>query len=561
MSRVQLQLQHTASIAKALDKNAHEHKAWTEPAVDFKSGMFRPVVEEADGLTCEIIQGELPLDMPSGTYFRNGPNPFHPPGDNDPYHYFDGDGMIASFNISHNSNNKENKRTVLFSHKWIKTERLIHDKIKQKSVYEFGGMATGTLMFGSDVSNENGNRMGKANTSLIFHHNKLLALEEADMPYRIHPKTLDTLGLTYHFGKNMNRTSSDSNNEPTIFTAHPKIDYTTRELIGYGCGYDPTKQILNYYVINPDGNITTNFPITLRHTSYMHDFAITTNYSICFDGNLILNWKKLFAATTNTNANSKSNEQQQGMWEFKNKNNGRIGIFPRHAKSEEEVVWFDVQPFCVSHTVNAYEEDHGNVIVLICNNIGHEGFQPKFPLETPQDPLANLHEWRFYLNTKHVEERALRRNLRSDFPAINLQYTGKKFRYIYAQLLNYEEPNHAPFLFGTYKYDLHTNTYKEEIWKGSDDRNDDTGMFHGCEGIFIPRTNNNNNSCDDEDNGFMLVLVNNVNKRRTELRIYDCKRLGEANALVCTIQCPRRLLPLGTHGIWLDENQVENGCR
>ena len=41
-----------------------------------------------------------------------------------------------------------------------------------------------------------------------------------------------------------------------------------------------------------------------------------------------------------------------------------------------------------------------------------------------------------------------------------------------------------------------------------------------------------------EDDGYLLVLVNNVNKRRTELRMYDCKCFGERNSLKCTIESP-----------------------
>ena len=37
------------------------------------------------------IEGELPTDL-VGTYFRNGQNPIHQPGNR--YHPFDGDGMV-----------------------------------------------------------------------------------------------------------------------------------------------------------------------------------------------------------------------------------------------------------------------------------------------------------------------------------------------------------------------------------------------------------------------------------------------------------------------------------
>ena len=45
--------------------------------------------------------------------------------------------MIASFSIS--------SSTIRFSHKWVNTERLQADILKNKSVYEFGSMATGNI--------------------------------------------------------------------------------------------------------------------------------------------------------------------------------------------------------------------------------------------------------------------------------------------------------------------------------------------------------------------------------------------------------------------------------
>ena len=73
----------------------------------------------------------------------------------------------------------ENK--VVFNHKYIQTERFLSDKDHGKSVYEFGSMAVGNLPDYNLVMNEKGVRMGKANTALMYHQNKLYALEDADL--------------------------------------------------------------------------------------------------------------------------------------------------------------------------------------------------------------------------------------------------------------------------------------------------------------------------------------------------------------------------------------------
>ena len=55
---------------------------------------------------------------------------------------------------------------------------------------------------------------------------------------------------------------------------------------------------------------------------------------------------------------------------------------------------------------------------------------------------------------------------------------------------------------------------------------------------------------------------NNAAQRRTELRIFDALRFGEPNggALVATIVCPRRIVPMGTHGLWLEQSAVEDSA-
>ena len=255
-----------------------------------------------------------------------------------------------------------------------------------------------------------------------------------------------------------------------------------------------------------------------------------------------------------------SGEQQQPtkqkqMWEFQRNIPGRIGIFPRHAKSSKEVRWFEVAPFCVSHTATAWEErerEHPNdlpIIVIVTNNIGFENFAPTFSTETPSDPDANLHEYRMNLNTGTVTETTLLR-IRSDFPNTNSKWLGKdedgasgRKRYVYAGMLNYQEPNHAPFIEGIYKYDLLHRSWRKEMFES---------FVCGGEPFFVPKLGGGK----EEDDGYVVVLVNNFQQRQTELRVYDAVTFGDGASLVATIICPRRVVPLGTHGIWIGEDEV-----
>ena len=64
---------------------------------------------------------------------------------------------------------------------------------------------------------------GVANTNIIWHAGKLLALEEAHLPTEIDPKTLETRGYVDY-----------ARGIAGPVTAHPKIDPVTGEMIFFG---------------------------------------------------------------------------------------------------------------------------------------------------------------------------------------------------------------------------------------------------------------------------------------------------------------------------------------
>ncbi|KAL0653387.1 hypothetical protein Bca4012_096078 [Brassica carinata] len=139
---------------------------------------------------------------------------------------------------------------------------------------------------------------GTANTSLIYHHGKLLALQETDKPYVIkvlEDGDLQTLGMT-EYDKRLTHS----------FTAHPKVDPVTGkssifpekhdivfllthdvpylftgEMFTFGCS--PMPPYLTYRVISKDGIMHDPVPITISKPIMMHDFAITENYAIFMD--------------------------------------------------------------------------------------------------------------------------------------------------------------------------------------------------------------------------------------------------------------------------------------
>jgi carotenoid cleavage dioxygenase len=172
-------------------------RAGEPPPSPFLSGNFAPVLQELTVDDLEI-EGTLPAQL-AGTYLRNGPNPVYPPV---PYHIFDGDGMLHEVRLTGG--------TARYRNRFVQTEGLRRELQAQRSLYN-------SLFVGPPVKNT-------ANTALLWHHDRLLALWEGGLPHLIQREDLSTVGL-YDF-------SGSVGSYP--FTAHPKVDPHTGELVSIG---------------------------------------------------------------------------------------------------------------------------------------------------------------------------------------------------------------------------------------------------------------------------------------------------------------------------------------
>ena len=115
-----------------------------------------------------------------------------------------------------------------------------------------------------------------ANTHVVNHAGKTLALVESSLPYEI-TNDLETVGA-YDFGGKL----VDS------MTAHPKICPTTGELhfFGYGNIFEPH---VTYHRADANGELVINRPLDVKALTMMHDFALTANHVIFMDLPIVFN--------------------------------------------------------------------------------------------------------------------------------------------------------------------------------------------------------------------------------------------------------------------------------
>ncbi len=455
----------------------------------FLDGNFSPVANERDADDMEVA-GAIPEDL-RGHFLRVGPNPVHVFSEQ-AYHTFDGDGMIHAIEFD--------KGAARYRNRFIENEGFELERKRGDWVYK----GINSLMDPTPSRIPDGAPGAKnlANTAFAFHGNTLYALHEPSQPTIVSLPGLETIGPTDFGGKLTHP-----------FTAHPKIDKQTGEMMAYG--YSFQAPFVTYSVINKQGELIHSTPITIPRPIFMHDFAVTEKYTLFLDFPITLDIGRAILGGPAVDF-----EPQYG---------SRVGVMPRYG-TDQDVTWFDVETGVVIHTANAWDE--GNEIVLQASrsqtaDIAGAGTSEGNNLKENQ---GRLYEWRINLEKGSVAERTLSETP-SDFTRVNDDYACHKTRYVYAGVFNTERA----FTFdGIMKYDNESGITTEFIYGPN---------RHGGEAVFAPKVGS-----DCEDDGYLVCFVHDENAHRSECLIIDAQHL-EAGP-VATIVMPFRV-PYGFHAGWV----------
>jgi carotenoid cleavage dioxygenase-like enzyme len=432
-----------------------------------------------------VVEGEIPAEL-RGTLYRNGPNPqFAPRGR---YHWFDGDGMIHAFTIRDGKAHYHNR--------WVRTERFQLERQAGEAL--FGGL--------NDMGATDPRAMGilpnAANTNVIVHAGKLLALWEAGPPYAIDPYSLETVG-PYDFGGKL----------VGPMTAHPKRDPDTGELLFFG--YSPFPPYLRYHVASADGVLVRSEEIDVPVPTMMHDF-ITTPAHVIF---------MVFPATL------RPENFASGMpirWEPDL--GTKIGIMPRNG-GNADVRWFETDPCYVFHAMNAYTEGR-RVIADVCRFDRLPLFDGGGSMEGVGQALrACLTRWTFDLDAGTITTEQ-RDDSFAEFPRLDERYSGHFYRYGYT-VGRVGVPTEAGVFNAIFLYD-HT-TGRRRV-------HDFGATSFPSEPVFVPRS-----PTAPEGEGFLLAVVYRAEENRSDLVILRAEAVEEKP--LATVKLPHRV-PYGFHGNW-----------
>jgi carotenoid cleavage dioxygenase len=449
-----------------------------------------PIPFESDAPFLKV-QGELPREL-NGTLYRNGPNPqFDAPG----AHWFVGDGMLHAFHL-------ENGRAS-YRNRWVRTPKWQAEHDAGRAL--FGGFGR-KLPDAPVASTQDG---GVANTNIVFHGGRLLALEEGHLPTEIEPGTLNTRGYCDYKG-----------GIAGPFTAHPKIDPVTGEMMFFGYNAaGPFTPALSFGSVNASGVVTRFDRFEAPYASMVHDFIVTENHL-------------LFPILPITGSLERARSGRPP-YAWEPDKGAYVGVMKRSGNAGD-IAWFRAESCYVFHVMNAWEEGDRIVAdVMQCDEA------PLFPHPdgSPTDPVksqARLCRWTFDLtgNTDRFTQTYLD-DIKGEFPRIDDRRAGLANGHGWYACANPDLPGLSAFS-GVIHVDGKGTRRGKYLLPAGDTISEPVFVARGHDGA--------------EGDGWLLATVWRASENSSDLAVFNATDV-EAGP-VALVQLGHRV-PDGFHGNWV----------
>lgn len=457
------------------------------PSTPYLSGNFAPILMECDAHDLPVT-GTLPREL-RGTLYRNGPNPQFAPRDAD-YHWFIGDGMVHAFEL-------EDGR-VHYRNRWVRTNKFRLERAAGHALFGSWGNPASTDPAVQDQEN------GVANTNIVWHADRLLALEEADLPLELDPRDLSTHGNCTYGGKLAG-----------AVTAHPKIDPVTGEMVFFTYAADgPFTSGMRYGVVNGDGQLTRLEHFEAPYASMIHDFMVTQHHV-------------LFPVLPLTGSMDRAMRGEPA-YAWEPQLGAHIGIMPRNGKPGA-IRWFRGEACYVFHVMNAWEEGS-----RIYADVMQYDTPPLFnPDAGSPGSRARLSRWTFDLAAETDSfTRTWLDDTPGEFPRFDERFATLPYRHGY-----YASRQRDTSLKGTYDTLIHLDLATRKRSEHALPEGDAVS-----EPVFVPR-----HAQSAEGDGWLLATVFRGNEHRSDLVVYEAGAVDDGP--IATVQLSHRV-PFGFHGSW-----------
>lgn len=218
------------------------------------------------------VSGRFP-DSLRGDFYRIGPGR-HELGGLRYGHRWDGDGLLQRFTIGPDG--------VQHLARYVQTQKYRDETEANRLLHN----TFGTAVTAMPPTAEAIERSNPANISVLPMGGELLALWEAGSPYRIEPRTLETLGRP-HWAEG-----------PAItrpFSAHPKFgpDGTL-----WSFGIEPMANRLTLYRFTAGATAPTTSSLQIEDLAPVHDFAVTERHAVLLLPSIVFDRERLMAGAS-----------------------------------------------------------------------------------------------------------------------------------------------------------------------------------------------------------------------------------------------------------------------
>lgn len=459
-------------------------------AFPYLQGNYAPVSEERDlGEDQLRVEGEVPRSL-RGAYMRDGANVAFQPN-----HYvypLDGDGMVHAvyFRDGH----------VEYKNRWVETAHLKTERKFNRMIYGSVGKILPVPQEVIDAGGEPNPVRNTANTNVLYHGGKLLAMWEGGFPHLLN-NDLSTVGL-YDY---------DGALQPgDALTAHPKICPETGQLISCTQRWDSP----NYWVqiFDAQARHVRTIPVTFERKGIIHDLQITDNYVIIFYAPAFHSLEKAMKG------------EDPFMWEPEL--GTKIHVIPRDGRGEQRV--FETDPFFSWHFCNGFERGNEIVIDYIwINSIPFAQAQGSGAEKQPR----RMHRMTLDMATGKVRDEEFS-SVFCEFSRVDERRMGKDYRYGFAASSN-REWGDAHGYNCTGRYDFKTGETK--LWEYGPEAN-------AGEPVYVA-----NPDSDREEDGWVMCFVFNPG----EGAFLSILSAGDFDSgPVAKVHIPGRV-PNGFHANWM----------
>ena len=458
---------------------------------------------EIEVRNCEI-DGKIPSDL-NGAFYRVGPDAQYPlrPG-NIP---FDGEGHVGMFRIK--NGRVDYKTRFVRNQRWEaqdKAGKALFPMYRNPSV---------------DDPSVKGLSRSTANTHIMNHKNMLLCFKEDSPPSAINLNTLEMMDPVYKFDGQLNSAT---------FTAHPKIDSKTGNIVAFGYESEGFgSDIVTAFEITPAGKKIWEAKVKVPYVGMLHDFAVTDNYVILYVIPMAMDKEQLAKGGIH--------------WSWDPKLTTFFGAFRRDGNGKD-VRWFEGPHRSATHVMGAWD-DKGKIYVDVEMSLSNP-----FPFM----PMKDGSKWDPVRGTSHITRLSADMNSKTvkDYkieqlapwvgalPRQDDRYNTQHYRYGFLGSNSLTAPPGQRGNACYVRFDHQTG--KQDFW----DAGPGASLAECC---FAPKSKDS-----AEGEGYLVGVVTRTNEGgRTDFVILDAQRL--ADGPLATVKLPVKN-PGQIHGWWVREDQM-----